>query len=159
MKSFCENAALNSLLLYYDKKCREEGVKLNADCALKESTFLFPTDTVAIFSNLLSNAFEAAKKEENPEITFYAGEKDGALTALCENTCTKAPKKRGGELVTSKRDGKNHGLGTKIVKDTVRKYDGKCGFDFADGKFTASVYIPNEISAAVPAAEAVRHGA
>lgn len=26
MKSFCENAALNSLLLYYDKKCREEGV-------------------------------------------------------------------------------------------------------------------------------------
>ena len=77
----------------------------------------------------------------------------------CENTCTKAPKKRGVELVTSKRDGKNHGLGTKIVKDTVRKYDGKCSFDFADGKFTASVYIPNEISAAVPAAEAVRHGA
>ena len=78
--------------------------------------------------------------------------------------CVKTPvqkrrKKRGGELVTSKRDGKNHGLGTKIVKDTVRKYDGKCGFDFADGKFTASVYIPNEISAAVPAAEAVRHGA
>lgn len=159
MKSFCENAALNSLFLYYDKKCREEGVKLNADCVLKENTFLLPTDTVAIFSNLLSNAFEAAKKEENPEITFYAGEKDGALTALCENTCTKAPKKRGGELVTSKRDGKNHGLGTKIVKDTVRKYDGKCSFDFADGKFTASVYIPNEISAAVPAAEAVRHGA
>ena len=71
----------------------------------------------------------------------------------------KRRKKRGGELVTSKRDGKNHGLGTKIVKDTVRKYDGKCSFDFADGKFTASVYIPNEISAAVPAAEAVRHGA
>ena len=44
-------------------------------------------------------------------------------------------------LTTTKADKKQHGLGTSIIKEIARKYNGRCDFYESEGMFCCQVTL------------------
>ena len=52
-----------------------------------------------------------------------------------------------GEFVTDKHDAQNHGMGIKIIKNIVNRYDGEFDFSIEDGTMTVYVLLkPKELN-------------
>lgn len=143
LRSFCINPAVNSLLLYYDRLAKEKNITFDCDVSVEKEILCDSVAIVTVFSNLLDNAFEAAAKcPDNKKVSLSLVQEDNALRAVCANTHAEPIKKKGDKFATSKTDKQFHGLGTQIVKETVKKADGICEYSFDDKTFTATIYMP-----------------
>lgn len=100
-------------------------------------------DVVALFANLLENAFEAADKVENdPFIVAKVQLINGMLFFGIKNTYVPNPTQNGVEFKTTKRDKKHHGLGLSIVKDVAEKYNGEVKITAGKRVFLVEVTVP-----------------
>lgn len=139
---FAGNAVLNMLLNEKAEQARRLGfgfdVKVNAGpCA-----FLDDYDVVAIFGNLLSNAFEAAATWGNPAtywVSFEVAERPPFVVFLVRNPL---PPGAAPTLVTRKPGAGCHGLGLASVERSVGKYDGLVDIRTDGGVFSAAVSLP-----------------
>ena len=67
------NGIVNAILNRYSSETDKEGVSLHIKGQLPEECYIDAFDLCTIFSNLLSNAFEAAKKSEEKCIEVECG--------------------------------------------------------------------------------------
>lgn len=83
-------------------------------------------DISGILGNLYDNAIEACEKCEpgNRRIDLKITENDGTYIISMKNTIRSSVIKVNPNLETTKREKEIHGLGTKIIKDYAKKYDG-----------------------------------
>jgi len=105
-------------------------------------------DIVLLFSNLLANAFEAAVQSPNGGfVEVKASKKANRFSFLIRNSCVgKVRKLPNGDFLTSKLDKENHGIGTRIIRDTVKKYDGDIVFDdHIEGEFAVLIVFHENI--------------
>ena len=94
-------------------------------------------DLCALVMNLVDNAITAASRTETPYIKLNIREKAGYLAIFCENSfdpqaATEAKK----ETVPK------HGLGLKIIRNIVDKYQGVIQEDAKSEVFTVEIVIP-----------------
>lgn len=66
----CDNPLINVILYQYMSYAQNIGISFNCDIRASKFPFVDATSTTALFSNLLSNAFEAAEKSEGKSIDF-----------------------------------------------------------------------------------------
>ena len=59
------------------------------------------------------------------------------------NTAIEAPRVQDGQLLTSKQDKENHGIGTQNMQQVVEKYDGTLDISYTEDTFTVTVLIGN----------------
>jgi len=100
-------------------------------------------DICVIFSNLLENAFFAASACEEGFVDVTVESVSGALTITMENNMAKAIEEKEGKLITQKADKRNHGFGTRNVRDCVAKNDGQITFDYTEKSFTVKMVLLN----------------
>lgn len=132
------NAIVNDMCTKYPK------VTLNWEGFLPTETTLSDMDLCTIFSNLLENAFYAASQctmESAVDVTVKAVA--GALSIIIENDRTGVVEEETGRLLTQKEDKRNHGFGTRNVKDCVAKNDGTVYFEYTETKFRVLVTLIN----------------
>ena len=60
--TFSNSNVLNGLISQYMNKCNENGIDIMVDIRPDTVEYLVTTDIVALFGNILSNAYEAAQK-------------------------------------------------------------------------------------------------
>ncbi|MBQ6554764.1 MAG: GHKL domain-containing protein [Firmicutes bacterium] len=104
-------------------------------------------DISSLLSNLLDNATEAAEKCENGFVRLKAKIQGEYVYISAANSISAPLKLRDGELVTTKPDPREHGMGIKIIKNIVARYDGE--FDFNAENATMTVYVllkPKELT-------------
>lgn len=101
-------------------------------------------DICTIFSNLFSNAFEAADLSSKKRVDFSVKYMGTAVLVLISNSCDKEPVIENGTIVTTKNE-KNHGYGINNVKECLKRYNGSLNFSFDEGVFSAELIIPNVI--------------
>lgn len=103
------------------------------------------TDIVALFGNILSNAYEAAKQcEENSEkyIELVVKRKHETTFIKCVNSCAVPPKIIGGNFISIKKDSdRKHGYGMKSIDKIVNKYHGSHIEQFDENEFTISIML------------------
>lgn len=103
------------------------------------------TDIVALFGNILSNAYEAAKQcEENSEkyIELVVKRKHETTLIKCVNSCAVPPKIIGGNFISIKKDtNRKHGYGMKSIDKIVNKYHGSHIEQFDENEFTISIML------------------
>ena len=133
-------------------KAEECGVKLKCSGKIA-GVEISPVDMCKILANLLDNAIEAASKPELKEIDLKEKiidlqfkKTDNFFMISVTNPCFKAPKTKGGKIVTSKEDRKNHGFGLQNIETAAAGYDGELNFS-CDEKpygflFRAEVVLP-----------------
>ena len=113
--------------------------KLPADIALSSM------DLCTIFSNLLSNAFEAAQKTSDKWVNVSIKILESQLLITVSNKTSEEPHMVRGEFVSSKKE-KNHGYGIKNARRCVEENNGQLNIIFRDKVFTAEVIFYNALT-------------
>ena len=144
---YCENELLNIILSIKI----EEAKKYDINIELKIDYFIElnmeDIDVCNIFTNLLDNSIEAAKKSENKNIKLYICEKNGYVIIKNENFCKCYKKNEAGKFETTKKDKKSHGYGIKIIEKTLEKYNGDLNIRIDNGIFRMIILLPQNKSA------------
>ena len=142
LNSYCENAAVNAVLLYFAQQAKECSVTFNAEAVVPANTSIDETDLSVLLGNLIENALDAciADKSANKKIGIKAKYDNYALWLTVDNTFTgKLNLTKSGTYLSTKHSGS--GLGISSVKAIAEKYNGVSKFE-ADGEmFYASIML------------------
>lgn len=151
--SYCENVAVNAVLLYFAQVAKNEEIEYEVRVSLPKETGMEDADLSVLFGNLLENALDACEAErknlwekqktqsgtsvQEMKVVINASQKGQALCVTVDNTFWgKLRKDREGRLLSTKHRG--NGMGTESVKAIAEKYHGVCRFEAIDGMFCAS---------------------
>lgn len=134
---YCRNTILNALLVNKAADCRKAGIEAEFKIQLAAGTTGFDDyDLVALVSNLLDNAIEAAGTAADKRLTLTMKLADGALSVLCRNTCGE-----GAGGYAANRGKMTRGNGRKIINQLVKKYNGELEVRPEEKSYTVSVML------------------
>lgn len=143
--TFSNNNVLNGLISEYSSKCYTENIEFVVDIRPGTIDDIVATDIVALFGNILSNAYEAAKQcEEINEkyIELVVKRKHETTFIKCVNSCAVPPIIIGGNFISIKKDSdRKHGYGMKSIDKIVNKYHGSHIEQFDENEFTISIML------------------
>jgi len=141
--AYCENYAINSVLLYYTSLAKKEGININVHTELPESVNVNDSDLCIIFGNSIENAIEACTRVEKDKFINIKSMIIGDMLAIIiDNSFDGIITKRGGSFVSRKESG--GGIGVSSVKNIVRKYNGESRFEIKGKVFQASFMLQNK---------------
>lgn len=140
--AFCENTAVNTVLVYFAQQAKNNGIDYIVKTVIPEDTGIETTDLSVLFGNLLENALDACIDEngQDKKIIIRASDEANSLCIAVDNTFGGSLKTdRNGAFVSSKHSG--NGLGIESVKSIAERYGGVSKFEARDGMFYASVML------------------
>lgn len=125
--TLCSDSFLNLLLIRFQNECIHQGITFYCDIREKVSSFMDAPSITALYSNLLSNAIDAAVNSEAKEIELSVTHNDiqSCIVISIINSCDSPPISDGqNSFITKKNKNKLHGIGLKSISRVVKKYDG-----------------------------------
>ncbi|CAM2075850.1 MAG: GHKL domain-containing protein [uncultured Clostridium sp.] len=126
-KRFSNNSLINAELNRLYKASSSNNIYFDSDCYIPENLGVKEIDLVKIFSNLASNAFEACIKQKGYEdkwINFKSYVKDDNFIIYQTNSFNGEIKMKNDQLITTKENKRDHGIGVESIKYIVNKEDG-----------------------------------
>ncbi len=144
VRSYTGNQSVDAILSPLIHRAKEKQIALKIKGELSEETKVSAYDLCTILSNLLRNAIEACekvppKKQRNIEVIL--GSYNRQLYFQVGNTVADTPVIGNHRLETSKEDKRNHGIGSRNVKETVEKYEGEIIYGCENGWFQVEISI------------------
>ena len=143
---YCENEAVNSILLYFGDKAAQQGVGYTVKLDIPETVFVSKPDLTVLFGNLLENALDACASIKKDAFIRVSGGVAATPTGtktialIVENSCEEEPHaSENGAFRSTKHKG--DGIGIASVRNIAERYHGASSFLFKDGVFTASVLL------------------
>lgn len=143
-KKMCNRPLLDAVLHSKAEICEENNIDFEVNSYIPENIAFSEAEMISVYHNLLNNAIEACMRMDEGEmrwITLRSGIKSGFFILQIENT-RKRNEKIGGK--TWKKDKASHGLGKKIVKDIVEKYNGDCLFEKKRDSYSVIISVAVE---------------
>jgi sensor histidine kinase regulating citrate/malate metabolism len=144
MDSYTGNNSVDAVFRQYFLTAKKKEIKLEIKGNLFENIRPSNYDLCTILSNLTDNAIEACEKIEDileRKINITIGCFNDQVFISVKNTFVAEIVKKNNHFITTKKDYKNHGIGSVNVENTVKKYHGVLEYKFEDGWFTAEVTI------------------
>ncbi len=141
---YCENYALNALIVYYADLAKRKNITFKANIEYFSEYYLDDSDAVILFGNILENAIEASSKVNSTDSFINLSIKciKHSLVATIENSYTNTIKKSGNRFLSSK--GNRFGIGTSSISQIVKKYKGSVQFIHDEHAFYVLMIIyPN----------------
>ena len=136
------NEIVNVVLNYYFSTLPEE-VTVSVSGYMREETSFSQRDLCVLFSNLVKNAAEAVGrcKGEKKEITLLFRQTEKGLSIHIDNTFeTEELSKRAAGTVKEEKE--QHGFGTQIIDEIVKKYRGDCVRTAEGEKYIVEIRFP-----------------
>ena len=132
---------LDYLLSQKACEARDAGISFVADIRLPERLNIENIDLCSILQNLLDNAIDASQKEQKKDIQIKMTPQKNYLAITVKNRSSVDVIKTNPNLLTTKTDKKYHGIGTKVVKKIVEKYDGVMDISMESEYFVVSILL------------------
>ena len=131
--------------LLSQKACeaKDAGISFLADVRLPEHLNIENNDICSILQNLLDNAIDASQKEPEKDVHIKICQQKDYLSISVKNRCQADVLKNNPGLKTTKADKKSHGIGTRVIKKIVEKYDGAIDYSMNEGYFVVSILLIN----------------
>ena len=101
-------------------------------------------DLCTIFSNLLSNAIEAAEKSVEKRISMECRYTDENIVIITRNTFKNEGQFERSRIVTTKKDIEYHGFGIGNIKDAVKRNHGMFDIDIKNSVYSITVMLANQ---------------
>jgi len=142
-KKYTCNIAVDAVINDQVKAMSKKNIKFQYDGCPKIREDISDYDLCTIFYNILKNAIEGCEKIEDDEkcISVNVLNNGEQLVVKIENDTILKDKSIDGNLITTKKDIKNHGFGIKSVSAVVKKYNGLYSNKIEDGKFIAFIAL------------------
>lgn len=142
---YTNNIVVNTMLFAKIAEAEQKGVRVIAEVNIPEElSGIDEFDLNLLLINLLNNAVEAClslPQNVDKTVQFKMGLKGNFLFFKAENPYTNLKTNPAGELLTTKKDRKNHGIGMTIIKTTAKKYHGTSVYSTENGIFTHTVSL------------------
>lgn len=120
-----KNKVIDCLLYMKESICKEKKIDFCCQIISLKDMVAKEYDMVSLFANLFDNAIEACERSMGEKnISFSMERKKDYLVISLENSKNPedTPVKNGFATIKTRKEG--HGLGTKVIKEIVEKYDG-----------------------------------
>lgn len=139
-----DNDAFNAIVNSKVALCANQNIPVRINIKSGTVIALAPTDTAALFGNLLDNAIEATSAAEQPEITLDVHNDGEYLTVELANTIKTSVLETNRNLETTKPNKSMHGLGTKSILEIVRRCNEMLKYYERDGMFICHIMLLQE---------------
>ena len=137
------NLISDAILNRYGRLCEKEEIRIGGTGKFPDQISVTDTDLCVILSNAMKNAYEAAIQCEKGEISFEVKSTGSFINLVIRNSAKDQPELEEGYLITTKKDKKNHGIGTRNMVETARKNGGDVTWDWDEGGYvTANIILP-----------------
>ena len=135
------NRLVDYILTQKVNEARRAGIHVMTNVLLPESLNIQEQDLCALLLNLLDNAIEASKKEEQGDIHITIGIVKKYLSVQIKNKSSVDVLVHNPSLKTIKSDSVYHGFGLQIIHQIVQKYNGIFDTSMESGYFCVSVMM------------------
>ncbi len=142
-----KNKMLDLIISKYVTLCEKKNIKFSVDVKTANLAYVSDSDLSTLMNNLLDNAVEAAEQADERFIQVYIFSKGSMHDGLViKNSCAISPKAENGELKTTKQNKKTHGVGTKSIRKTLKKYDAVYGWKYDENSkiFETDIVFPKK---------------
>lgn len=140
----CENQLLSVIINHALLKAEQKKIHIRLQIEPLDLSFLSDIDLTTIVSNLMDNALEAVAElvEGTRDIWFVMEKKMGCYLIHSENAYDYINCSHGQKFFSTKHG--HMGIGLTNVETAVQKYNGMFSAVVENGKFVASVTIPEK---------------
>lgn len=144
VRQYTGHKGIDAILNQFMEQAERLTVSVRIEGSLSADSRVADFDLCAIMDNLLRNAIEAcariaAKEKRKIRIRFGSYNR---LTYICVvNTVAEEITICDRQMLTSKSDPKNHGMGNKIIRAIVEKYEGDIEYRCEGGLFQAELFL------------------
>ena len=130
------NTVISSILNYFIKNALSKGISVDYSIKIPEEISIESFDISRILINVLQNSIEAIEKCANDKYLDIKMKYDkNILYIMVKNTYNSTITEIDGNLLTTKKDKRNHGIGIQSIKNSVDKYDGAMEYTCDDKYF------------------------
>ena len=137
------NSIVDAVLNRFYSDAVELNINFNISGHMPNNCNIDAYDLCTVFSNLLSNAFDAAKKESKKQVDIEISYDKEDIIVKVSNCFSGKVEIKNGQISTSKADKDLHGWGLQNVRDSVDKYDGIMDIDAKGNIFSATILLKN----------------
>lgn len=137
----CSNNVINSIINLELSKAKVYGVKMNLKIVVPPILPFDDNDIVSLLTNMIDNALENYYKiDDNSVISVCILKQNDYIRFFVSNPID-INKYDKNNVIKTRKDGKNHGYGTKIIKNIASKYNGYVEFEIEDNRFICDVLL------------------
>ena len=138
-----QNGIVDAIINQYYTKAQHSDVKMEVKGRFPTDCTIDAYDLCTIFSNILSNAYEAAIDTEEKYISLECRYNDKNIIILIKNSFNGEVRNGSSQWKTRKEDTDYHGYGLENIKDSVKKYNGVFDIDTKEGMFILTILFNN----------------
>lgn len=138
------NIGIDSIINYKMEMAKELNIIVSQEIKIGGEVYISNGDLNILLGNLFDNAIEAVSKipQEKRKIDFKIVSDNTAMLFEISNTfdgnISRNHKK---EIITTKEDNENHGIGLKAVKEIVDRYEGDLDMEKKGDLFLVKVFL------------------
>ena len=136
------NLMLDYILNRKISEAQRNHIKIYTEITLPSNIQVDDESFCTVFLNLFNNAMEACQYVSSPDIHIILKVVENYLCCEIKNKANMNALKDNPELATTKPDSANHGLGLKIVNETIESCDGMFQTSIDGNYFIAKFMIP-----------------
>ena len=136
------NLMIDYILNRKISEAQKQHIKIYTEITIPSNITVNDESFCTIFLNLFNNAKEACQHVDSPDIHILLKVVHNYLCCEIKNKANMDSIMRNPDLVTTKPDRNNHGLGLKIVKETITHCDGIFQTSVEGNYFIAKFMIP-----------------
>lgn len=130
------NGIVDAIINQYYVKAKQNGIEMEVRGMFPVDCVIETFDLCTIFSNALSNAYEAAVEAEEKYILLECRYTDQNIIVLVENSFNH---KMQNSDKQSKKNKDYHGFGLENIRDSVNKYNGFFDIEKNENKFSLKI--------------------
>ena len=132
---------VDAILNKYAAECEEKNIALSVKGYMPQECGISSFDLCVIFSNLLSNAIEAAENCAEKRVCLELRHEEGDFMLCIKNTYDGKLVEKDGSIQTRKQDKEMHGYGLANVKECVARNQGHMYIQTQEDEFVVSIYF------------------
>lgn len=138
-----QNGIVDAIINQYYARALQQGIKMEVKGRFPIDFEMDVYDICTIFSNILSNAIEAAMETEEKYVSVECRYNDTNIIITVKNSFSREQRNAGALLKTRKGDLDYHGYGLENMMDSVHKYNGISDIETKDNMFILSIVFNN----------------
>ena len=135
------NQFLDYLLTQKISEARDASIHFLADIIVPENLGINENDLCSLLLNLLDNAIDASKHETNGDIHLSMRVVKNYLSIKIKNKSSVDVLRENPKLITTKKDQHQHGIGLRVVKSIISKYNGILHMSMESGYFSIDIML------------------
>lgn len=137
------NMIVDSLVNYKLRNAKMLGVKVETEISISDKLDIEINDLITVLGNLLDNAVTALSDEKVIDKWLFLKivYDRGRVIINIQNSYAAPVEYVNGEIVTTKEDAENHGIGLKNIKAAVEKYNGYVEINHQNNIFSVDILM------------------